>query len=137
MSIEHWDAPWSQQFKTGGTAFLRQLADEERNKKAKAMTDTLVERLLLAADDRTYKADLEGMCREAASRIAELEAALKPFAKAGELFADGRDDNHGIYNPVAGHEYGLSGADLRKAYEVSKALSLKAIERFAAFKRGE
>lgn len=45
-----------------------------------------------------------------------LQKALRPFAKAGELF-DGPpvDFDQCIYNPAAGSEYALSGNDLRKA----------------------
>lgn len=50
-------------------------------------------------------------------RIADLEAALAPFAKAGHLFGplpvEGYEE--GIYSPAAGPEYSFGGNALRAA----------------------
>lgn len=52
-------------------------------------------------------------------RVAELEKALEPFAKAGELFpGEDADFDQCIYRPAAGDEYALSGNHLRAARRV-------------------
>lgn len=54
----------------------------------------------------------------ALGRIAELEAALSPFAKAGDLFSGepgSVEFDQCIYAPAAGAEYNLCGDDLRRA----------------------
>lgn len=80
--------------------------------------NTELEKQLFAARQGILR---EGMARnDAERRVAELEAALKPFAKAGELF-DAHDPDHldiCIYAPAAGEEYWLSAADLRAARAV-------------------
>lgn len=49
--------------------------------------------------------------------LIEVAKALKPFAKAGELFDPRPADsyNEGVYMPAAGREYSISGDDLRAA----------------------
>jgi len=49
-------------------------------------------------------------------RIERLEKALRPFAKAGELF-EPRGDTYDmlVYAPAAGSEYHITGDDLRAA----------------------
>lgn len=52
-----------------------------------------------------------------ARRIEALEGALRPFAKAGELFGEPLPGEYeeGIYNPAAGPEYGFGAHALRAA----------------------
>ena len=52
-----------------------------------------------------------------ARRIEALEGALRPFAKAGELFGEPLPGGYeeGIYNPAAGPEYGFGAHALRAA----------------------
>lgn len=53
---------------------------------------------------------------KAKARTAVLEKALKPFAKAGELFPDPQPEfDQYVYNPAAGEEYSLGGNHLRAA----------------------
>jgi hypothetical protein len=68
----------------------------------------------------TLRAKVEQLAselREAREERDRLREALKPFAKAGELFGpplrDGFDE--GIYLPAAGPEYAIGGSDLRRA----------------------
>jgi hypothetical protein len=51
-------------------------------------------------------------------RVRVLSEALRPFAKAGELFPDRAPDEHwdqSIYRPAAGPDYEIAGDDLRSA----------------------
>lgn len=50
----------------------------------------------------------------AQARITQLETALRPFAKSGELF-DGYEGTCLIYDPAKGREWGLSSDDLKTA----------------------
>ncbi|WP_380778097.1 hypothetical protein [Sphingomonas sp. R86520] len=55
-------------------------------------------------------------CGDAADRIEELEAALQPFAKAGEIVGEsnGFSDFY-VYRPAAGEDYAIYGDHLRRA----------------------
>ena len=61
--------------------------------------------------------EASAMIRAQAAEIERLREALKPFAKAGELF--GPLDPEGfdmlVYNPAAGGDYALCGNHLRTA----------------------
>ncbi len=59
----------------------------------------------------------------AEARAAELEKALAPFAKAGELFADLPPGGYDmlIYRPAAGDKYSIHGNDLRRARSLLSA----------------
>lgn len=93
-----------------------------------SLTSNLVERLHKRAEIRREiphrksvkegKEDrLANLLDEAGERIAELENALKKFAKAGELFLDHQSEfAASIYYPAAGEEYSLSSDDLLEAY---------------------
>lgn len=67
--------------------------------------------------------DMQQENHELGKRIEELEAALKPFAKAGELFKPRPADsyNESVYAPAAGPEYNITGDDLRRAREAMRA----------------
>ena len=80
----------------------------------------------LAAERDIANKQIHGLAEErerwkARSERAEAEAekmrkALKPFAKAGELFPDPPQEfAQCIYRPAAGDEYAISGEDLRRA----------------------
>ena len=60
-----------------------------------------------------------------AADIRRLREALRPFAKAGELFhprEDGASDQT-IYMPAAGKEYSICGDDLRRARAAQESKS--------------
>ena len=66
-----------------------------------------VELILQAADTLRKQAEELERCR----------TALRPFAKAGELFPPRPADSYNecVYGPVAGREYNITGDDLRLA----------------------
>ena len=61
--------------------------------------------------------EVEGLLTVQARRIEALEGALRPFAKAGELFGEPLPGGYeeGIYNPAAGPEYSFGAHALRAA----------------------
>ena len=70
--------------------------------------------------DAILSGPLAPILQEAAqlrARLHEAEKALRPFAKAGELFGPRESDSYdqAVYMPAAGPEYGISGDDLRRA----------------------
>jgi hypothetical protein len=52
---------------------------------------------------------------KAEARAEAAEKALRPFAKAGELFVVRGEFNECVYAPAAGPEYNITGDDLRRA----------------------
>ena len=62
-------------------------------------------------------AQLRSRLLEAEKGAEAMRKALKPFAKAGELFGPRESDSYdqAVYMPAAGPEYGISGDDLRRA----------------------
>jgi hypothetical protein len=61
--------------------------------------------------------DWESFARELEAELERKTEALRPFAKAGELFAPRDADSYDqcIYSPAAGEEYYLTGDHLRQA----------------------
>ena len=65
----------------------------------------------------------EGRWRDEAAENERLRAGLRPFAKAGALFApipEGLSDMV-VYKPAAGADFMLTGTDLRRAYNALKS----------------
>ena len=54
------------------------------------------------------------------ARVAELENALAPFAKAGELFDPMPEYDMRVYGPAAGDEFSICGKDLYLARDALK-----------------
>ena len=113
----------------------REMTDLDELKRACKGCDALLvpTKKLLALSERLERAESELATLSEAYvnrvlRISELEAALKPFAKAGKLFSEitwlpvGSQDDARIYSPAAGDEYCLTGRHLRTA---SRALGGK------------
>ena len=66
-------------------------------------------------DDKGMAYKLEAALSSLLAENARLREALKPFAKAGELFTKSSVDSMTIYAPSAGEEYWLESEDLYRA----------------------
>lgn len=82
-----------------------------------AGTDPYGPNALLITDAVNALPSLLDTIEAQARRIEALEGALRPFAKAGELFGEPLPGGYeeGIYNPAAGSEYGFGAHALRAA----------------------